>query len=110
MIPVLAVSVIVVLAFMIIYGMGHEGKLELHKGIKGTIGVLAAIVIAVTVLILTGSWDYLIDLIFYSDGSGSVVLTNIIFIVIIIVAIGIVVWGGKEKKPREGEKEKQNSN
>jgi len=92
--PVLGVSIVVVLVFMILFGsVFKEGEFKMHTGIKWIVGILAVIVIAITLLVLTGWWDYLIDLVLY-QGEGSSLVTNIVFIVIVIVAIAAVVFGG----------------
>jgi len=96
LVPILAVSVIVLLSFMILYGMVYkEGEFEIPKSVK----VLAAIVIIVAVLFLTGAWDYLVDFVFFTADYGLV--TNVIFIVVIIAAVVVVVWGGGKKKHTE---------
>ena len=99
LIPVLAISVVVLLVFMLIYGMTHTGKdeLKLPKRVKGVIGVLAAIVVVIAVLVATGSWDFLVDWIYQSEtGSSTEVVANILFVVIILVAVGAVLFGDKD--------------
>ncbi len=101
LIPILAVSVVVLLVFMLIYGMAFsQGDFKLHKGIQWVIFALAAIVVTVAVLIFTGSWDYLVDLLLF-EGEDSGLLTNIIFIAVIIGAILIVVLPGKKKEEKK---------
>jgi len=96
LIPVLAISVVVVLAFMLIYGLAFKpGEFELPGGVRGAIGVLAAIVVVVALLIATGGWNYLIEVALYGEGSG--VMFSIIFIVIIAVVIFFVVKEPKKK-------------
>jgi len=64
--PVLAVTAVVILVFMILFGMVYkEGEFSLNKYIKGGIGILVGIIVVVSVLVLTGGWDYLID--FYNN-------------------------------------------
>tara|TARA_Y100000310_G_scaffold302882_1_gene340703 strand:- start:4238 stop:4756 length:519 start_codon:yes stop_codon:yes gene_type:complete len=103
--PVLAVSVVVLLVFMILYGMVFkEGEFAIPKGVKGVIGVLAAIVVVVAILIITGWWGRLVDYIFL-EGDSSGIIANIVFILIAGVAIGVVWWGGGKGKGKEDKKE-----
>jgi hypothetical protein len=96
LIPFLAVTAIIILVFMILYGMMYKEKgFELHKGIKIGVGIAVAIALIVAVLVATGGLWVLIDL-FYSSGRGSEIFTNVIFIAIVIAAIAVVLWGGKK--------------
>ncbi len=87
-IPFLAISIVVILVFMILYGMVFQGddKFKVHKGIQITVGILAALGLIIVLLVATGAWDYLYDRFFLgSDSSGLV--TNVILIVVIVVAV-----------------------
>ncbi|MBS3072059.1 hypothetical protein J4408_03645 [Candidatus Pacearchaeota archaeon] len=105
LIPVLAIAIVVILAFMILYGMTFaQGDFKIHWGVQTAIAILGAIVIIVALLIFTGAWDYLSAL-FYSDSSA--IATNMIFIVLGGIAIGFIVWGGKGKgKDKDKDKDK----
>jgi lysylphosphatidylglycerol synthetase-like protein (DUF2156 family) len=102
--PVLAVAIVVLLVFMIMFGMVFkEGEFKMPKGVQTAVGILAAIVVIVALLLFTGWWNYLYDLIF-SGGGASAIVSNVVIIVIVIVAVAIVWWGGKgkeEKKDKE---------
>jgi len=103
--PVLGVSIVAVLVFLLLFGfVFKEGEFKVHNGIKWVVGILAAIVVGVTLLVLTGWWDFLIEFVFYED-TGSTVVTNVVFIVIIIVAVAVIYWGGGKKKS-SGDEEK----
>jgi len=94
--PFLAVSVVVVLIFLILYGMWFHGKtFEIGNRIRNVGGILVAIAVVIAVLVVTGGWDYLGDL-FFSSGSGSAWLANVIFFVIIAAAIGVVLYSSKD--------------
>jgi len=99
--PLLAVSVVVILFFLILFAMLFHGEEEfkLHKGVKWVIGIVIAIVLITAVLISTGAWDYIYYDLFLGGASGAI-LTNLIFVVIIAVAIGVVVWGGKKSEDK----------
>ena len=104
LIPIFAVSVVVLLVFMLIYGMAFQpGEFKLPGAVKGVVGALAAIVVVVAVLIFTGWWDYLAELFLFGEDSG--LLTNVIFFAVIIAAILIVVLPGGKKKKEEKKEE-----
>ena len=97
--PILAVGLVVLLAFFLLWGFAFPGgKFEVPDAIKWTIGVVAAIAVIIGTLYLTGSWDYLKNLI---GGGMSSIVTNVVFIVLIVIAVAVVVgFGGKpETKP-----------
>ena len=96
--PFLAVSTIIILVFLIMYGMVFkEGEFEIGKNAKKVFGGLAATSVVIAVLILTGTWDYIKDT-WFGGESQSIVVTNIIFFVILIVAVAIVLSTGKKKE------------
>jgi len=95
--PVLAVSIVVIVVFMILFGVVYkEGMFAIPRGIKIAWGIIAAIIVVVAVLAVSGVWNYLVDLF---GGIGPELLTNVIFIVLIIAAIAVVVGFGGGKKP-----------
>lgn len=100
LVPFLAVSAIVILVFMILYGMTFHGdkKFEVHKYVMAVIGGLVALGVIVVLLSATGGWIYLRDNFFYDADGTSSILVNAIFIVVIAVAVGMAVWGGKDEK------------
>ena len=93
LIPFLAVALVVILIFMILTGALHkEGEFKLHENVKWVITGIIAIAVVVATLYFTGAWDYLYSLI--NDQSSNLV-SNVVFIVIIVAAIGAVLWGSK---------------
>ena len=95
--PVLAVGLVVLLSFFLLWGFAFkEGSFEVPNAIKWVIAALAALAVIVTVLYFTGSWDYLKELI---SGSGSSIVGNIVFLVLVVLAVFVVIgFGGKSKK------------
>ena len=94
--PFLAVSLVVIVVFMILFGSVHAGPLELGKGVKVAFGIISAIAVVIAVLVVTGSWDYILKL-FGGGVTASSLATNVIFIVLIIGAIAVVIgFSGKE--------------
>ena len=96
--PFMAVSVVIILIFLILYGMVFkEGEFELSKKIKNVFGGLAALAVIIAVVMVTGIWEYVQDN-WLGGSSQSAIVTNIIFIVIVVAAIGIVMSSGKKKE------------
>lgn len=98
--PFLAVSAIIILVFMILYGFIASGE----KGVdfskfKIPFGVIIGIAIIAAVLISTGYWNTVVG--WFTGNNSNALVTNIIFIAIIIGAIAIVVGKGKDKKREE---------
>lgn len=95
--PFLAVTAVIILIFLILFSMVYgEGKFELNNNIKIAFGVVIGIAVLIAVLLVTGAWDYLYGLVFLS-GSESSIMANVIFIVIIAVAVAVVLIGSKKR-------------
>ncbi len=96
--PFAAVSVVIILIFLLLYGMVFkEGEFDLSKKVKNVFGALAALAVTIAVLTITGAWNYIQDN-WLGGESQSAIVTNIIFIVMVVVAIGIVMSSGKKKE------------
>ena len=96
LIPFLAVSLVVILVFLLLWGMAYkEGAFEVPEKIRWLFGGLAAVVVIIAVLYFSGGWTYIKDMI---SGETSAWITNIVFIVLIGIAIAVVVGFGGEKK------------
>ena len=65
--------------------------------IKNVFGGLAALAVIIAVVMVTGIWEYVQDN-WLGGESQSAIVTNIIFIVIVVIAIGIVMSSGKKKE------------
>lgn len=97
LIPILAVGLVILLVFMLLWGMVFkEGTFEMPSGARIAVGIIAAIVVVVAVIYFTDSWNYIKGL-FSGDISNWV--SNVVFIVIIIGAAALVLypWGGEKK-------------
>lgn len=96
--PFLAISVVVILVFIILYGFVASGKegLEIPKNLKIGIGVLAAIVTIIALIVATGQWDYVVNSLFV-NGQPTGLAANILIIAIIVGALVIVLFTGKDK-------------
>lgn len=96
LVPFLAVSAIIILVFMLLYGMVYkEGAFEISKGLRIAFGIIIGIAVIIAVLVFTGYWDYLS--IRFLSGNSSSIMANIIFVTIIVGAIIAVLVGGKER-------------
>jgi len=96
LIPFLAVSAVIILVFMMLYGMVYkDGNFEMSKGLRITFGIVIGIAVIIVVLVATGFWDYLYNL-FFLGGEGDSIISNIIFLVVVIVAIAAVIFPGKK--------------
>jgi len=94
--PFLAVSAVIILVFMILYGMiFKEGEFEMNKGLKIGFGILIGIAVVIAVLVATDGWDYILENWVYG-GSGGDILMNVVFIAIIAGAVAIVLSGAKD--------------
>tara|TARA_Y100000310_G_scaffold342216_1_gene444371 strand:- start:1297 stop:1821 length:525 start_codon:yes stop_codon:yes gene_type:complete len=91
-IPILAITAVVILVFMMLYGMVHpQGGFTPNKWLKGGIGVIVGIVVVISVLVLTGAWEIVID--YYNQTGSEVVVANIVFFVVAIIVVAVVVLG-----------------
>lgn len=96
--PVLAVTVVALLVFIIIASIAHTGKFELPGGVKTAVMVVAAIVVLIAVLYFTGGWDYLKEIL---QGKSSTTVTTILFAIIIAAAIFVVIkFGAKASESK----------
>src|SRR3989344_255086 len=97
--PFLAVSVVILLVFMILYGFVasdmREG-LKLPKQLQYGIGILAGIALIIAVIVATGQWDKAYNALF-GGGSFSSLASNILMIAIILGALAVVIFGAKKK-------------
>ena len=101
LLPFLAVSVILILVFLIMVALFHKGEKEfvLHERFKWAIFILSFIAVIIAGLVFTGAWAYLADK--FSGPTGSSLVTNIVFIVIIVAGFLVVFFGEGKKKKEE---------
>ena len=93
--PFLAVSIVILLVFMLLYGffMGKKsGEDFLHKGWKYAFGTILAVGLLSYLIFISGNWDFVLG--FFTGGGSSQIWTNIILIVVIVGAIWVVVRDG----------------
>ncbi|MBC8435098.1 hypothetical protein H8D91_01205 [archaeon] len=93
--PWLAVGLVVILTFLVLYGFVGSDKKEgivIEKWMKTTFAGLAGLFVLVLVLIYSGVWDK----IFHGSLGTTSWLPNIIFLIVIIVAMVIALGGKKD--------------
>ena len=93
--PWLAVGLVVILTFLVLYGFVGSDKNEgivIEKWMKTTFAGLAGLFVLVLVLIYSGVWDK----IFHGSLGTTSWLPNIIFLIVIIVAMVIALGGKKD--------------
>lgn len=103
LIPFLAVALVVLMVFLILYGSVHQGEdFKLPKGVIYTLGAVVALAVVIAVLYFTPAWAFIADALSGGNGSGSSVLVNAVFVIVVIgVVIGVLAGGKKsngEKK------------
>ena len=99
LIPVLAVGLVIILVFMVLWGAvagKHEGLQ--NKFVMWAFGILVLIVVAGATLYYTGAIDSVED---YFDTASSSLWTNILFIVLIVGAVVAVAWSGKSSDDKK---------
>lgn len=98
LLPFLAVAVVMILVFLILIAVFHkeDKEFKLDDKFKTAIMWLSFIAVAIAGLIFTGAWDYLASK--FTGANSSSLVTNVVFIVIIIGGFLIVWFGDKEKK------------
>ena len=104
LIPFLAVGTVVILVFMLLYGMAFvekDKKFDLPRWVRGSIGILAAVGVIIVTLIATGGWSYLVDL-YEGSGDDSFWLTNAFVIALIVGAFFALTRGGSGGEGTKG--------
>ena len=98
LVPVMAVVLVVILVFMILYGfVGGTEKGILNKPLQIVIGIIAVMAIVITLLVSTGFLDKIKE---FLNKPGASQLGQTVFFIIVIVAVFIValVSGKKDGK------------
>jgi len=91
--PFLAVSIVILLVFMLGYGFVYNGKVEMHRYLKWTLMIIFGLALITTILWISGGWNYIYSFLFEGSASAQVWI-NVLLVVIIAGAI-IAVLNGK---------------
>src|SRR3989338_4674088 len=104
LLPFLAVSVVLILVFLILVAVFHkeDKEFKLDDTFKKIIMWLSFIAVVIAGLFFTGAWGYLADK--FTGADNSSLVTNVVFILIIVGGFLIVWFGGDKEKPKEGNK------
>ncbi|OIO42571.1 hypothetical protein COU56_01645 [Candidatus Pacearchaeota archaeon CG10_big_fil_rev_8_21_14_0_10_31_9] len=101
--PFLAISSVVLLVFLILYGFiasTNKDGLVLNKNLKTALGVLAGIVVVIALIVATGQWSKVYNWMFVDYGSGPI-WGNILLVAVSLGALVLVWTSGKNKKSGE---------
>jgi len=91
----LTVTLVAVFVVLLIWGFIFEGTTDakLHKGLIIGLGIIATIALVIAIIWATGFLSEVQD--FLSSGIGNTILTNVIFLVVIGVALALVLIKSK---------------
>jgi hypothetical protein len=95
LIPVLAVGLVVILIFLLLWGSFFPAGMGDNKGVKIAAGIVALLVAIGALLWVTGWWSLLLGL--FVAGTGTGIFVNVLFIVLIIGAVLWAIFGTKDK-------------
>ena len=101
--PFLAVSIVVLFVFMLMYGFvgGKEKGDPLHKGVKIALWVISGLAVTTMILFATGWWDEIYRFLFERSNTSQIWI-NVLLVVIITGAVVSVV--ATKEKNEEGTK------
>lgn len=91
LIPILAVGLVVILVFLMLWGIVFVNKDEFSvpNWVKYAVGGMAFLAVLISMLIITGAWDY-----FRTNWGSSQIFSNVVFLVIVGIAIAVIVGFG----------------
>lgn len=90
----LTVAIIIMFVGLLLWGFASGGEAKFSGGWAKVIGGVIAVAVVLAVLWATGVSGGVFDLLFYQPWSGTL-WTNVAFIVVVIVALGIAMKSGK---------------
>lgn len=93
----LAVAIVIVFVVLLIWGFitGEEAKFS-SGPLKIIAGFVVVIGVIIAIFLITGIWDQVTDTLFRSSWSEDV-WSNVIFIVIVAIALAAILLGGGKK-------------
>ena len=93
--PFLAVSIVILLVFMLLLGFvigTKDGNVLQNKWLQITFGTLIGLGLITTLLFATGWWNYIYDFMFSRESSGQIWI-NILLIGVMVAAVIAVLTG-----------------
>ena len=97
--PFLAVSIAILLVFMLGYGFIYQEKVEMHKWLKITLMAIFGLGLITVILMVTGVWDKIYEFLFGKGDVGQIWI-NVLLILTMAGAI-IAVLKGKGKSSED---------
>lgn len=95
----LVIGLVILFIFMLIYGFAYGDTkgdpLAGAKWVKPTVGIIVFVGVIVGALVITDYWQKVVD--FFTNGTTG---PNVLFIILIIVAITVVLQAGKKKEDK----------
>jgi len=104
--PWLAIGVVVLLVFLVLYGFvasNDEGGFKLHKNLKIGLGVIIGIFVIIAIIVATGYWDTVYDSLM--GGEINDIWSNILLIAIIVGALAVAIFSGRNRGNGKGSSE-----
>jgi len=94
--PFLAISIAVLLVFMLMYGFIYGKTDNMQKGVKIALLVIGSLALVTVLLIITGAWDYIYSMMFENEAGGQIWINGLLIVVIAGAIIAVVSGkGGK---------------
>ncbi|RMD67027.1 hypothetical protein D6817_02750 [Candidatus Pacearchaeota archaeon] len=103
--PFIAVSLVVILALMILIGIFNSGENfdeAFPKRFRMVLGIVVILALVIALLVITGAWQYLV-LAFFFGQSQPALVANLVFIIIIVVAVALVLRGAPSDSGGKGD-------
>lgn len=101
--PVLAVALVIMFIFLMIYGFGGGNVSTPNKWISIPAGIIGVLVVIISVLYYSG----LIDTLSNYWGAKQFI-SSLVVIIIVIIIVGVVLWEGKTENKTQKKEEKAN--
>ena len=86
-VPFMAVMAVIFLVFMLIYGFIMQGEVKIEGGLKTLFLIVILAALAVAVLVSTGYWERLVNLV---NTQGKLVV-NLVIVIVLAVVVFVVV-------------------
>jgi len=101
--PFLAVSAVILLVFMLLYGFiwGKSNGDVLHSGVKIALGIIMGLAVVTMVLFATGWWDNIYNFLFERNNTSQI-WVNVVLIVVMAGAVLAVILGKDKSSGSEG--------
>ena len=99
LVPFLAVALVILFVFLLLFAFVHIDKYETPKGLKIALGIIIGIAVIIAVLVITGGGQFILD---WFRGNDSGFLGNIIILAVVVGAVAIALSMGKSSSGSSG--------